>query len=230
MINALLLSISQLTDRKILILLLKVVGITLLLLATLGVVVWYGLTRLFAWMDLGDGGLAAAATAAIIAIFAAVFLFRVIAMLVLNIFSDVVVDAVEARHYPERAVTARPPGYVTGLKMGLASAGRAIGYNILALPIYILLLFTAIGTPVAFFAVNALLIGRDLQDMVIARHVDDPGNANEQITLAKAPRFGLGLITAVLLAVPFVNFLAPVIGAAMATHMVHLQRQENPVT
>lgn len=230
MINALLLSIRQLNDRKILLLLLKVIGITLLLLAILGVAVWYGLTHLFAWMDFGDGGLAAAATAAIIAIFAAIFLFRVIAMFVLNIFSDVVVDAVEAHHYPDRAVSARPPGYVLGLKMGLASAGRAVGYNILALPVYIILLFTAIGTPVAFFTINALLIGRDLQDMVVARHLDDSGAAEQQLTLAKAPRFGLGLVTAVLLAIPFVNFLAPVIGAAMATHMVHLQRQESPVT
>ncbi|SIN63909.1 Uncharacterized protein involved in cysteine biosynthesis [Parasphingorhabdus marina DSM 22363] len=227
MLNALLLSISQLNDRKILMLLLKVVGITLLLLVILGVGVWYGLTWLFAWMNLGDGGLAAAATAAVIAIFAAVFLFRVIAMFVLNIFSDMVVDAVEARHYPDKAVSARPPGYVTGLKMGLASAGRALGYNILALPVYILLLFTAIGTPVVFFAVNALLIGRDLQDMVVARHAQDSGTGGQEMALSKAPRFGLGLVTALLLAIPFVNFLAPVIGAAMATHMVHMQRQES---
>ena len=39
-------------------------------------------------------------------------------------------------------------------------------------------------------------------------------------------RFGLGLVVAFLLTVPFVNFLAPIIGAAMATHLVHRQHEE----
>ena len=54
--------------------------------------------------------------------------------------------------------------------MGLASAGRGIGYNLLASPIYIGLLVTGVGTAFAFLAVNAILIGRDLQDMIASRH------------------------------------------------------------
>ncbi|MEO9470298.1 EI24 domain-containing protein [Parasphingorhabdus sp.] len=230
MINALLLSLGQLTDRPILVLLLKVILITLLLLVIFGIAVFFGLTGLFSYFELEGGGFAAAATAVLIAIFAAVFLFRVIAMFVLNIFSDEIVDAVEAKHYPERAAQARQPGHIVGVKMGLASVGRAIGYNILALPIYVLLLFTAVGTPAAFFAVNALLIGRDLQDMIVVRHAADQGTDADEWTLSKFPRFGLGLITAILLAIPFVNFLAPILGAAMATHLVHTKRDESPET
>lgn len=230
MINALLLSLGQLTDRPILVLLLKVILITLLLLVVFGIATFFALTELFAYFDLEGGGLAAAATAVLIAAFAAVFLFRVIAIFVLNIFSDEIVDAVEARHYPDCAAQARAPGYAIGIKMGLASVGRAIGYNILALPIYVILLFTAIGTPAAFFAVNALLIGRDLQDMIVVRHAVDQSQNPDEWTLSKLPRFGLGLVTALLLAIPFVNFLAPILGAAMATHLVHMKRDEGPQT
>lgn len=225
MIDAFLLSLGQLSDRRILSLLLKVFLISLLLLSVFGVGAYFLLSWLLSLTALQDGGLAAAAAAAIITILTAVFLFRVIAIFVLNIFSDDIVDAVEARHYPSRAEHAKPPGYILGLKMGLASVGRAIGYNLLAAPLYILLLITGIGAPIAFFGVNAILIGRDLQDMVAARHVDIAANMSDDWQLSKLTRFGLGLTTALLLAIPFVNFLAPVLGAAMATHLVHKKRE-----
>lgn len=225
MINAFLLSISQLSDRRIISLLLKVFLISLLLLAVFGVGAYFLLSWLFSLTALDNDGWAAAAVAVIITALTAIFLFRVIAIFVLNIFSDDVVDAVEALHYPDRAELAKPPGYMLGLKMGLASVGRAIGYNILASPVYIMLLVTGVGAPIAFFAVNAVLIGRDLQDMVAARHVGDPGQMDEVWRINKATRFGLGLTTALLLAVPIVNFVAPVLAAAMATHLVHMKRE-----
>lgn len=224
MIDAFLLSIGQLSDRRILSLLLKVFLISLLLLAVFGVGAYFLLAWILSLTALGDGGFWVAAAAVVVTALTAIFLFRVIAIFVLNIFSDDIVDAVEARHYPEHAERAKPPGYVLGAKMGLASVGRAIGYNLLASPIYILLLITGIGAPIAFFAVNAILIGRDLQDMVAARHVDNPARIDEAWRISKATRFGLGLTTALLLAIPFVNFLAPVLGAAMATHLAHQKR------
>ena len=226
MINALILSIGQLLDRRILLLLGKVLLVSLLLLAVLGLGTHFLLTWLFDLYLPKNGGLAAAATAAVISILVTIFLFRVVAMLVINIFSDDVVDAVEERHYPKQAMTAKPPSYALGLKMGLASAARALGYNLLAAPVYLMLLVTGVGTAIAFFAVNGVLIGRDLQDMVASRHVEDPREIEEQWKLPKRARFGLGLITALLLAVPFINFLAPIVGAAMATHLVHRQREE----
>ena len=205
--------------------LLKVILLTLLLFAIFGVAAYFGLVWLFAWLGWTDGGLAAAAAAAIIAILTGLLLFRIVAIFVLNIFSDDIVDAVERRYYPDRAETAKPPGYVIGIKMGLASAGRALGYNILAAPVYILLLVTGIGAPIAFFAVNAILLGRDLQDMVAARHAADYRNLTAGSSLPKLERFVLGLVTALMLAIPFVNFLAPLLGAAMATHLVHGKKE-----
>ena len=226
MFQALARSLTQLTDRTILAILLKVVLLTLLLFAIFGVAAYFGLVWLFAWLGWTEGGLAAAAAAVIVAILTGLLLFRILAIFVLNVFSDDIVDAVERRYYPDRAETAKPPGHVIGIKMGLASAGRALGYNILAAPLYIVLLVTGIGAPVAFFAVNAILLGRDLQDMVAARHAADYRNFSAGWSLPKLERFFLGLIAALLLAIPFVNFLAPVLGAAMATHLVHRKKEE----
>ena len=53
---------------------------------------------------------------------------------------------------------------------GATSAGRLIGYNLIASPLYIVLLATGVGLPIAFFAINGWLLGRDLGDMVAARH------------------------------------------------------------
>jgi len=229
MIKALLLSLSQLSDPRILLLLLKILVLSLVLFALFGIGAYFGLVAFFAYMAWDQSGFAAATAAAIIAILTAILLFRIVAIFVLNIFSDEVVDAVEARYYPLRAAEAKPLGHWVGLKMGLASAGRAIGYNLLAAPVYIVLLVTGIGAPIAFFAVNAILLGRDLQDMVAVRHADDKGRIAGEWQIRKATRFGLGLITALLFVVPFVNFLAPILGAAMATHLVHIRREVGPI-
>lgn len=225
MIQAFTRSLAQLTDRTILAILLKVILLTILLFILFGVAAYFGLVWLFAWLGWTGGGFAAATAAALIAILTGLLLFRIVAIFVLNIFSDDIVDTVERRYYPGRAETAKPPGYAIGIKMGLASAGRALGYNILAAPLYVVLLVTGIGVPIAFFAVNGLLLGRDLQDMVAARHVVDCRNLAAEWSLPKAQRFLLGLIAALLLAIPFVNFLAPVLAAAMATHLVHGRRK-----
>ena len=213
MIQAFTRALAQLADRTILAILLKVIALTILLFALFGVAAYFGLVWLFAWLGWTQGGFAAATAAAIIAIF------------VLNIFSDDIVDAVERRYYPKLAETAKPPGYLLGIRMGLASTGRAVGYNIVAAPLYVLLLVTGIGVPIAFFAVNGVLLGRDLQDMVAARHMSDYRNLATEWRLPKVQRFVLGLIAALLLAIPFVNFLAPVLAAAMATHLVHGKKE-----
>ncbi|MEO9599844.1 EI24 domain-containing protein [Parasphingorhabdus sp.] len=219
-------SLAQLTDQAILAILLRVVLLTLLLFVIFGVAAYFALVWLFAWLGWTDGGFAAAAAAAVIAILTGLLLFRILAIFVLNIFSDNIVDAVERQYYPDRAETAKPPGYMLGIKMGFASAGRALGYNILAAPLYILLLVTGIGVPIAFFSVNAILLGRDLQDMVAARHITDLQNFDAPWRLPKIERFILGLAVGLLLAIPFINFLAPVLGAAMATHLVHGKKEE----
>jgi hypothetical protein len=56
---------------------------------------------------------------------------------VIGLFADGVVEAVEARHYPEALASARPLPFARSLAMGAGSAARAIAWNIAALPLYV---------------------------------------------------------------------------------------------
>ena len=147
-------------------------------------------------------------------------LFPAVAIGVVAGFSDQVVTAVEARHYPAAAATARPLGITGTLSLGLGSSLRLLFWNLVALPFYLLLLFTGIGPLLLFFVVNALVLGRDLAMMVAARHLDRPAR-RQWLTQSRAERMLLGAIITALFLVPIVNLIAPVLGAAMATHLFH---------
>jgi CysZ protein len=221
MLTALALSLAQLGDPRILRVLAKSLAVTLALLATLGVALWFAAREVALW--LGAGG-ALSGLAGLAGVLAGValgwLLFRAIAIAAVGLFADEVVEAVEARHYPAALASARRLPFARSLAMGAGSAGRAILVNLLASPLYLLLLVTGVGTAIGFFVVNALLLGRDLGDMVAVRHV-----APEQLAAhrraTRPRRWMLGAIGTALLLVPFVNLLAPVLGAAMVTHLYH---------
>jgi uncharacterized protein involved in cysteine biosynthesis len=145
-------------------------------------------------------------------------LFRVVALAVLQFFADEVVVAVERRSYPEAAAAARKLGMASEAKNALAGAARAIVANVVAAPIALLLLFTGIGPALVFWAVNAWLLGRELTDMVWLRHRPAPEAA---APVGRGERFLLGGAIAALMVVPFANLVAPLLGAAAATHLVH---------
>lgn len=222
MLNALLLSLGQLGDRRILKVLAKSLALTLVVFAALGAGLVLG-TRaaVLAWIS-ANPGLAdlAGAAAALLAVLCAWLLFRVIAVAVLGLFADDVVNAVEARHYPARFADARDLSFARSAAMGATSAGRALGINLLFAPLYLLLLVTGVGTALAFFLVNSWLLGRDLGDMVAVRHL-----APQQLKPWRAEtriwRFTLGAAGTALFFVPLVNLLAPILGAVIATHMYH---------
>ncbi len=223
MIKAFSLALAQLGERDILILLLKTIVLTLLVFAVLGIGLYFAAAWLFDYYGWGADGATDGALVGVLAALATFFAgwlwFRVVAIAVLQIFGDEVVIAVERKYYPETISHARKVGFMRSLKMGIGSLLRALLLNLLALPVYILLIPTAIGVPLAFLVVNALLLGRDLQDMVVARHSE---NISDPLWLLPFwVRFALGFITAAIFLVPFANLLAPIIGASMATHLVH---------
>lgn len=215
MIQALMLSLQSLSDRRVAAVLIKVVLLTLVSFLILGVALWFALQWLFAWLNIDDEGLwSGLLTVGIIGL-SAVLLFRAIAVAITWVFADDIIDAVEDKHYPQQAAFGKRPGLTSGAFMGLRSIARVIGYNLLALPVYLLLLFTGVGTAIAFLLINALLLGRDLEDMLIARHGKSRGAIN------KMPRLMLGLVGTAGMLVPFVNLLVPVLVTAMAVHVVH---------
>ena len=219
--RALALSFGQLGDPAILKVLGKSLVITLAIFLALGWGLSFAFDAALAWAGLGDEGGAGTLLAVLVTIIGAWLLFRFVALFVLQFFADEVVRAVEAKHYPREAGSARSLPFGEELANGIRSTGRALLVNLVALPFAIALLVTGIGTAILFWAVNAFLLGRELQDMVWLRHRAD---RNEVAPLGQGRRFLLGGAVAALLLLPFVNLLAPVLGAASATHMVHRRR------
>ena len=151
------------------------------------------------------------------------FLFRIVAVLILWMFADDIVEAIEWQYYSHEAVSAAKPSNMVSLMVGLKALIRAILYNILAIPFYIIGFFTIIGTPILFMAINGLLLGKELEEMVALRHsghITLPGQ-EPKYQLGKVERFILGVAMNAAMLIPFVNLVIPVIAASMTTHMVH---------
>jgi CysZ protein len=222
MIQAIIMAFQSLADRRVQRLLIRVILLTLLAFLILGFALWWVMDAALIWIGLDRIGFGAdnasvfgAFLAVAFTIFSTLLLFRIVAVAITWIFADDIIDAVEDRHYPKHAMTGKRPGLASGAAMALRSVARVIGYNLLALPVYLLLLFTGIGTAIAFLLVNALLLGRDLEDMLVARH------GNEHGAMRKLPRLLLGLTGTVGMMVPFFNLIVPVLATAAAVHMAH---------
>ena len=208
-------AIGQLGDRAVVRVAVKSIAVTLAVFAAAGTALYFGLAALA--QDYALDTRWAGVAAVILVPLGMWFTFRIVALAVLQFFADDVVSAVEARHYPVMAASARPlplPGEIAAAARGLR---RALGYNLLALPVAAVLVFTAIGPAVVFLAVNAVLLGRELTDMAWLRHCNGDPRGNP---VPLAERTLLGAVVAGMMLVPFVNFLAPLIGAAAGTHLV----------
>lgn len=206
---------GQLGERAVLAVLVKSIVITLVVFVALGVAAYFALVEAGQryGVDEGWAGLAAVLLVPI----AMWLLFRIVALAVLQFFADEVVAAVEARHFPALAGAARPLPLRREVALAIKGLARALGYNLLALPLAAVLAFTAIGPALVFLAVNAVLLGREFTDMAWLRHCggDERGNPSP-----RAERLLLGAAMAGMMLVPFLNFVAPVIGAAAGTHLV----------
>ena len=196
-------------------LLIKVVLCTFASFLLLGVGMWFALDWLFAWLNIRDGAYLSAFLSPAIIPISAFLLFRVVAITITWIFADDIIDAVEDRYYPQKAAFGKRPGVGAGVHMAVRSIARVVGYNLLALPLYIVLLVTGVGTAIAFMLLNAVLLGKDLEDMLIARHGASQGS------IQKLPRLLLGFIGTIGMLIPFFNLLVPVLATAMAVHVVH---------
>ncbi len=216
MFSALALALAGLTDRRLLPIWLKSLAVTVLVFAVLGIGGWFGLSALLA-LYFPDNDLGQLLAVLVVAI-AGWLLWRIIALAVLQFFADEVVLAIEQLDYPEMAARARKLGLAEEARRALVGAGRALLYNLLALPVAAVLAVTGVGAPLVFLAVNAVLLGRELQDMVWLRHRPAPDSPSP---LSGLERLALGGTVAVLLTVPVINFVAPFLGAACAVHLIH---------
>jgi CysZ protein len=226
MIRAFFLSLGDLADPAIVRVFAKTIALTLAIFVVLGAGLWFA-TRWLVIDQLGwdetAGNLAAISGFLAMLLFGWV-LFRAIAVAVIWLFGDDIVIAVERRHYPDALASAHPVPIARSLTLGLRSAGRALLVNLLLMPIYVALLVTGFGTPLLFYAANGWLLGADLGEMVAVRHLTR-GEIKAWRRDTRWKRWDLGVGVAALLSVPIINLVAPVLGAAMATHLFHGRKQ-----
>jgi len=170
------------------------------------------------WLNIAIDVLGSAAT-----LFVAWLIFPSMAILILGFFLDAVIASVEARHYP-----ALPAPRAIGIGASLAGAIRlallALLLNVLALPLY---LFFPVVNIALFLAINGYLVGREYFELVAPRRMERRAARllwrwrRGQLVLA-------GAVIAFLLSLPFVNLVAPVIGAAFLLHLVERLRRAAP--
>jgi len=214
---------GQLGDRAVVGVAVKSIAVTLAVLAAAGAGLWFALDRVLAsgWaatvLPTEYAAMAAVLVWLVAGVLAFWLLFRVVALAVLQLFADEVVAVVEAKHYPDLASRAQPLPLAREVAVATKGLMRALGYNLLALPFAAVLLFTAIGPALVFLAVNAVLLGRELTDMAWLRHCEGDTRGNP---VPKAERLLLGAVVAAMMAVPLVNLVAPLVGAAAGTHLV----------
>ncbi len=145
-----------------------------------------------------------------------VFLMVPVASAFTGLFLEDVTDAVEARHYPDLGPAPKVP-FGTALRDSAGFLGVIVAANLAALVPY--LLFAPLA-PVIFVALNGYLLGREYFQLVAMRRLGRDG-ARAARKRSAGTIWLAGAVMALPLAVPVVNLLVPVIGAAAFTHLFH---------
>ncbi len=218
-LNALWRSLPQIVLPAIRGILLRSILLTLALFAIVGIGLGFALKSALdqaGWST--NSGLAGIALAVLVTLACTWLIFRAVAMAVIGLWADGIVKAVEDASYPQRGAGARVLPVTDGLRNGMRSVLRTIGWNLAAVPVYALLLITGIGAPMVFLLVNAYLLGRDLSELVEGRHP-----AQQPFTAIQ--RWSIGFGSALLFLLPVVNLFAPIWSVAMAAHMFHSRKE-----
>jgi CysZ protein len=213
MVKALLLGLRQLADPAIQRLLLRCVLLTLATLVALIV----GVAALLFGLDLTgltwlDPILATAGSALVLVL--AWLLFPIVVALILGLFAEDVIRAVERRYYP-----GLPPA--TGMSLvdqtyaGARFVVVALLLNLLILPFYLL---PGANLPI-YLGLNGYLLGREYFELVAGQRL----RLRELARLRRQQRGRLwlaGVAIAAMLIIPVFNLVAPVVAIAFMVHVV----------
>lgn len=144
-------AVGEFSDGAILKVLAKSLTITIIVLVVVGFSLAESLPRLLSYYFEAEGD-TYVVLPWVISVAAVWFLFRIVALAVMQFFTGEVVLAFELPFRED-------------LSNSLRGAGRALLFNAHGLPIALILFFTAIGPAVVFLFINAVLFGRELNDM-----------------------------------------------------------------
>ncbi|NQU71160.1 MAG: EI24 domain-containing protein [Rhodospirillales bacterium] len=143
----------------------------------------------------------------------AVLLFPGIALVIVSLFLEPIVRAVEARHYP-----GRPPGRNQPIAETLVNVIRlvliSVILNLLALPLYLIPILNLF----VFYFLNGYLLGREYFELVAFRRMG-VGEARILRKQRKGRVFIGGVVITVLLSIPIISWMMPVVAVAFMVHL-----------
>jgi CysZ protein len=220
MIGALWKALAQLSDPRLARVLKWGVLGALVAYVVLVAIIWTVLANvsLFtnAWVD-WSSELAIGALALVLPI----LFFPALATTVMGPMLDGVADAVDARHYPHLAA-ARPQPTTEVILGTLRFLALTVIINLVALPLYGILLFTGLTVLLAT-AINGYLLGREYFEMAALRRLE-PAMVRALFKARLGQVWLAGVIIAFLFSIPLLNLAAPVIAAAFMTHVAETLR------
>ena len=221
---ALIKAFGQLPDKRFRAVVLRALLWSIAIFAALFAAVWWMIatTQLFGfdWLEwLAD---TLGWTAAVIA---GVVLFPGAVLTVLSFMLEDVARAVESRHYPDLPAPRSPP-FIETLASGLRLAGLVVALNLLFLPIYIVLSFLPPINLFVFYGLNGYLLGREYFELVAFRRLDLVA-VRELKRRNRGRLFSAGVVVAILLTVPLINWFMPVIAAAFMLHLFERLRDRS---
>jgi uncharacterized protein involved in cysteine biosynthesis len=204
-------AIAQLGDPRIQ----RLIGLSILLavivFSVLGALAWW----LIGWLSGLSGWWAeiAQVSGVLGTVVIAWFTFPALAAAISAVFSDRVIDAVEARYYPGRPEPYQVPLWAAALD-GLKLALLSLVVNLVALPF---LLVPPVYL-VIVYCINGYLLGREYYEMPALRRL--PRAEAKRIYAAHRGYFTLsGVLIAFLSTIPIVNLLAPILATAFMVHL-----------
>jgi CysZ protein len=227
MIDAATKALSQMFAPALRHVLLKAVGLALILITLIGIFLqrmlsaWAETVANWAEQTTGVAPHAAwSALAWVLSIMAglgiitgALFLMPAVAAFVGSFFVDEIADAVEREHYPAEPLGRALP-FFPALIEGLKFAALALLVYVCALPF---ILFAGLGVVILFLA-NAYLLSREYFELAAMRF-RPPGEAKAMRKANAIYVFLAGLIVAVFVSIPILNFATPVFAMAFMVHI-----------
>lgn len=225
MFSGLYLAFEQLGDPRIRGVIVRSVLIGIAVFAALMVGVGWGLSGLsvvgIGWLDSIVRFLGGSA-----AFLLGLLFFPAFTGIIISFMLEPIARAVEARHYPHLAAPREEP-VLEMVANAARFAGVTIALNLLVLLIVVpIMLVTFVLIPLipfVFYALNGYLLGREYFEFAAVRRLDPaPGRA-----LRKRHRgriFICGVAIALLMTIPFVNWLMPVVAAAYMVHVFEALR------
>ncbi|MCF8473215.1 MAG: EI24 domain-containing protein [Emcibacter sp.] len=149
--------------------------------------------------------------------------FPPIATIFMSIYLDDIVDAVEDKYYPHQKAGKRL-GFSHLAYIAVRLSLFIVLLNIIVIPLYLFFFWLPFVPLVIFYTLNSYLLGWGYYEMVAVRHLGIKEAGYHRKTIRGQVLVG-GFVITLLYSVPVLNLAAPILGAAILSHLFHLSRQ-----